>query len=118
MLHDRESHALGVASRLNPCAFHHEHYSAFGRARAMLYAVRNCESLIRRKLDRFVFQVDEQLARHHEEKLVLLVVVMPVKFTLNDTKSNESMSAEKMPMLRLPRYLISSGGCRSAGKRK
>jgi hypothetical protein len=91
MLHDRESHALGVASRLNPCAFHHEHYSAFGRPRAMLYAVRNCESLIRRKLDRFVFQVDEQLARHHEEKLVLLVVVMPVKFTLNDTKSNDTV---------------------------
>src|SRR5262249_10190344 len=30
-------------------------------------------------------------------------------------KSNESMSAEKMPMLRLPRYSISSGGCRSVG---
>jgi hypothetical protein len=86
-----ESHDLGVASRLNPCAFHHEHYSAFGRPRAMLYAVRNCESLIRRELDRFVFQVDEQLAQHHEEKLVLLVVVMPVKFTLNDTKSNDTV---------------------------
>jgi hypothetical protein len=69
-----EPRDLGVASRLNPCAFHHEHYSAFGR-RAMLYAVRNCESLIRRKLNRFVFQVDEQLARHHEEKLVNLSIV-------------------------------------------
>ena len=28
------------------------------------------------------------------------------------------MSAEKIAMLRLPRYSISSGGCRSAGKRQ
>ena len=27
-------------------------------------------------------------------------------------------SAEKMPMFRLPRYSMSSGGCRSAGNRK
>src|SRR3977135_1629971 len=33
-------------------------------------------------------------------------------------KSKESKSAEKMPMFRLPRYSISSCGCRSAGKRK
>ena len=33
-------------------------------------------------------------------------------------KSNESMSVEKMPILRSPRYLTISGGCRSAGKRK
>jgi hypothetical protein len=33
-------------------------------------------------------------------------------------KSKESKSAEKIPILRLPRYSISSGGCSSAGKRK
>jgi hypothetical protein len=33
-------------------------------------------------------------------------------------KSNESRSAEKMPMFRFPRYSMSSGGCRSAGNRK
>ena len=33
-------------------------------------------------------------------------------------KSNESMSVEKMPTLRSPTYFTSSGGCRSAGKRK
>src|SRR5262249_5315768 len=33
-------------------------------------------------------------------------------------KSKESMSVEKMPTLRSPRYFTSSGGCRSAGKRK
>src|SRR6266498_2521367 len=37
---------------------------------------------------------------------------------LRMVKSNESMSVEKIAMLRSPRYLTISGGCRSAGNRK
>ena len=59
---------------------------------------------------------------HQDDAFAVLFELLHHRLTtwsgLRILKSNESMSVEKTPTLRSPTYFSSSGGCRSAGKRK
>lgn len=50
-----------AASRNDPRVFNHQHYRAVLGTRAMHYSLGNDKSLTRRKFDRAIFQVDQQL---------------------------------------------------------
>ena len=48
----------------------------------MDHALRHGEALLRPELDRAPFEIDEELAVHYVEKLVLVVVLVPVKLAV------------------------------------
>jgi hypothetical protein len=50
---------------------------------------RHHESLALVKLDRFVFQIDQEPALDHVEELVLFVVLVPVVLTLDDAHADD-----------------------------
>ena len=68
--------------------FYHQDYSAFGRASAVDYAARDDEALAGVELDGFVFEVDEELAFDGQEELVIVVVLVPVVFALDDSNAD------------------------------
>ena len=51
----------------------------------MLDAFRDGEALLRRELDRLVLEIDQKAPLDHVKELVFFIVVVPVKFTLDDT---------------------------------
>jgi len=54
----------------------------------MFHAFGDDESLSRRQINGALLQIDQESAADHVEKLILIVVVMPVIFTLDHAQSD------------------------------
>src|SRR3981081_1117142 len=52
----------------------------------MLHTARHNEPLARRKIDRAIFEVDEQTPVNHVKEFIEFFVLVPVIFALHDTK--------------------------------
>src|SRR5262249_59034691 len=68
----------GVPGRHDARAFHHEDDRPLRRPRAMDHALGHHEPLTRTQLHRALFQIDEKATLHDVEKLILVVVLVPM----------------------------------------
>ena len=57
----------------------------------MQNTLRDCHTLIRVQLDCPVFKVNEQLAFKNKEKFIILIVLVPMIFALNNPNSNDTV---------------------------
>jgi len=55
----------------------------------MLYSSRHDESLLRSKIDRAVFEIDQESSFDHVEKFIQLFVLVPVIFTFDNSKAHD-----------------------------
>ncbi len=51
----------------------------------------NSDPLIWAKFDRLILKIDEEPPVHNEEEFVLVLMVVPVEFTLYDTDTNHAV---------------------------
>ena len=54
-------------------------------------ASRDDKSLLRSELDRPIFQIDNEQSGNDIEKLIEIVVFVPMIFTFNDTKTDDRL---------------------------
>ena len=57
----------------------------------MHYPFRNHDGFARREIDRAIFQIDQQLTADDVEKLICVVVLVPVLFAMNDAESHDRL---------------------------
>src|SRR4051794_1395076 len=76
-----------VTRRNNPRTFHHEYHCLLRRPRTMLHSLRNHVSLPRSQFHRAVAHLDNELAFHHIEELIFIVVFMPVILALDHSQT-------------------------------
>jgi len=55
----------------------------------MLHTARHNETLARRKIDRAIFEVDEQTPVDHVKEFIEFFVLVPVIFALDDTEPDD-----------------------------
>ena len=78
----------GIARGNYSGGFDHEDYRALWRSSAMNDAFRNDKALPFRKFDALILEIDDEAAFEHKEKFVVVVVLVPMIFTLHDAKAN------------------------------
>src|SRR5438270_4083964 len=76
-----------VSSRDNARVLEHQDHGPLRRPRPVNYAFRYNESLARSEFNGAVFKIDEQLAFDYVEKLVVIVVFVPVIHAFDDSNS-------------------------------
>jgi len=80
-----------VSRRDHRASFDHEDYRSFRRSGSMQYALRDCKSLLRGKLDRLIFQIDEEPAINNIKELIFIVVFVPMEFTFDNAKPHDAV---------------------------
>ena len=80
---------LLVPNRLDRRLFHHKDGSSLWRSRAVDYALWHGEPLMGVKDDRFTLKVNQEPSTQNEEELILSVVLMPVKFPMENPESHD-----------------------------
>src|SRR5262249_43073777 len=69
----------------------HEDDRPLGRPRAMHDALGHYEPLTRTQLHRAPFQIDEKATLHDVEKLILVIVLVPVVLALHDAEADDGI---------------------------
>jgi hypothetical protein len=82
---------LGVAGWNDCRGFDHEDNRPIRCSRPMQDAFRNDITLPGLKVDRFAFQVDDEVTVKDKEELVVIVVLVPVVFTLHDAQADDGL---------------------------
>src|SRR5438046_2295232 len=72
----RTGRRISVSGWNNPRVFDHQDHRAIWRARAMHDALRYDEAFAWLQIDRTIFEVDDEMPVEHEEKLVVVVVLV------------------------------------------
>ena len=80
---------LGVTRRHDARPFHHQDHSSLGRSRSVHHSLRDDEPLSRSQFHCAALQVNDESPFHYVEELILIVVLVPVIFTLNDAESDD-----------------------------
>lgn len=78
----------GISRRHYACIFSHEYYGTIGRAGAVHDTLRDYKTLLRLKIYRSAFEVDNEVSFEHEKELVVVVMLVPVILSLHDAKAN------------------------------
>ena len=81
------SERSGIAGRNDRGCFNHQIF-AFGGARAMDDALRDNEALLLSKFDASALKVDDEATFKNKEKLVVVIVFVPMIFPLHDAEAN------------------------------
>src|SRR5215470_7579536 len=68
----------------NSRVFNHEHYRSLRRSCPVKHSLGHHETLSRRELNCSPLQVNQQLAFDDVKELVIVIVLVPVVFALND----------------------------------
>jgi hypothetical protein len=71
--------------------FNHQYDRSIGRSSAVYNALRNDEPFSRLQVNRFAFQVDNEVAIEHKEELVVVIVLMPVVLALHHAQANNGI---------------------------
>src|SRR5438876_12436418 len=71
--------------------FDHEDDGSIRGPSSMHDALGNHEALSLLQVDRLVFQIDDEVAIEHEEKLVVVVVLVPMVLTLHDAQTDNGI---------------------------
>ncbi len=82
--HGGERWFFSVAGRFNTTALYHENNGALWRARAVHDSFRYRKPLFGSQFDRLILQLNNEFAIDDVEKLILLVVLVPVKLAFDD----------------------------------
>src|SRR5581483_8155433 len=80
-----------ISCRYDPLILNHQNRGSLCSTGAMHCPFRNNEALPPRKLHSTIFQIDQQLALDNVEELVIVIVLMPVIFTLYYAKTNHGV---------------------------
>src|SRR5262245_6942316 len=80
-----------VAGRHHAGALDHENDGALRGARAVHDPLRHREALPRPELDGPPFEIDDPSPLDHVEELVLMVVLVPVEFSLHHTEAHNAV---------------------------
>ena len=80
-----------ISGRDDRRSFDHENYGTVRSARTVDNALRYDESLLRPKVDGSTFEVDDEVTFEDKEELIVVVVLVPVVLTLQDTKPNHGI---------------------------
>ncbi len=108
---------LSIASRLDPGSFDHENHGSLRGPCPMHYTFRDCKSLPRCKLDRPVFQINDETPLHHIEELVFLIVLVPVELSLHDAEPDDAI-IHLAKCLVIPRILARIDECLNVNELK
>jgi hypothetical protein len=87
----RAAACSAVPGRLHSGAFEHQHGRALGGAGPVPDPARHRNSLAWAEFDRAILQVDEQPTLHHEEELVLFVVMVPMELALDHADADHAI---------------------------
>ena len=79
---------LLVSFRNDRSCFDHQDDRAVGGTGAVNDAFRHDEAFSRLKIDRLVFEINDEVAVQDEEELIIVVVLVPVILTLQDAEAN------------------------------
>ncbi len=82
---------FSVAGRFNTTALYHENNGALWCARAVHDSFRYRKPLFGSQFDRLILQLNNEFAIDDVEKLILLVVLVPVKLAFDDAESNDAV---------------------------
>jgi hypothetical protein len=78
--------SLPIASRFNPGSFNHKDNRFFGSPWPVHDTFWDRKPLPWVQLDRPAFQVNDEVALHNVEKLIFIVMLVPVERSLHDTQ--------------------------------
>jgi hypothetical protein len=85
------SRASRVACRDNCRRLDHENDALLGCSRAMHHALRNDEAFIGLELDRSPLEINYESAAQDVEKLIVVVVLVPVILALHDAEPHDGI---------------------------
>src|SRR5690349_22962293 len=80
---------ISVSGGNDSGVFYHEDHSTLRSTRAMEHALGNDSALPRTKLHGAAFEGNQQLPFDNVEKLIIIVMLVPVIFALYHTKTND-----------------------------
>src|SRR5690348_1302798 len=80
---------ISVSDGNDSGVFYHEDHSTLRSTRAMEHALGNDSALPRTKLHGAAFEVNQQLPFDNVEKLIIIVMLVPVIFALYHTKTDD-----------------------------
>src|SRR6266550_6337782 len=77
-----------VAGRNNVRALDHQDHGSFRRTCAMTHAFGHDEALLRSKIDKAIFEIDQKMSIENEKEFIDVFVLVPMIFALNHRKPN------------------------------
>src|SRR5207244_2627069 len=85
------SAALRITGRNDGGGFHHQNDCSIRGAGAMPDAFGNDKSLLWLQINRAIFEIDDKMSLQNKEKLIVVVMFVPVVFALHDPEANDGI---------------------------